>query len=189
MFLIDYISRSVIWRALDGDSGYLTLFLCISLANWASSFHFLCLSYPTVKMQLITHKTEIIILPFLKSAQTFIDYEFWMHFWSYYHFLHLDNNIQHLWMGFVQSRQGEMGTWIIIGFPLKFSAISLKETVKVGARALVFAANSLQCLFLFKRILAFGKWQLFSLIGGTALLSGSVNVLNFTESLQVAPLI
>lgn len=36
---------------------------------------------------------------------------------------------------------------------------------------------SLQCLFLVKKILAVGKWQLFSLIGGTSLLSGSVNVL------------
>lgn len=36
MFLIDYISKSVIWRAFDGNSGYLTLFLGISLANWTS---------------------------------------------------------------------------------------------------------------------------------------------------------
>lgn len=36
---------------------------------------------------------------------------------------------------------------------------------------------SLQCLFLVKKILAVGKWQLFSLIDGTSLLSGSVNVL------------
>lgn len=140
MFLIDYISKSVIWRALDGDPGYLTLFLCISLANWASKFLFMCLSYPTIKMQLITHKTEIIILSFLKGAQTIIDYKFWMRFWSYYHFLHLGSNSQHQWIWFVQSRQGEMGTWIIIAFTLKFSAISLKEIIKVDARALLFAA-------------------------------------------------
>lgn len=36
---------------------------------------------------------------------------------------------------------------------------------------------SLQCLFLVKKILAVGKWQLFCLIGGTSLMSGSVNVL------------
>lgn len=34
-----------------------------------------------------------------------------------------------------------MGTYIIIGFTLKFSAISLKETIKVDARALLFAAT------------------------------------------------
>lgn len=36
---------------------------------------------------------------------------------------------------------------------------------------------SLQCLFLVKKILAVGKWQVFILIGGTSLLSESVNVL------------
>lgn len=36
MFLIDYISKSIIWRVFDGDSGYLALFLGISLASWAS---------------------------------------------------------------------------------------------------------------------------------------------------------
>lgn len=41
---------------------------------------------------------------------------------------------------------------------------------------------SLQCLFLVKRIPAFVKWQLFSLIGGIALLSESVNVLNLRIS-------
>lgn len=32
MFLIDYISKGVIWRAFDADSGNLALFLGISLA-------------------------------------------------------------------------------------------------------------------------------------------------------------
>lgn len=35
----------------------------------------------------------------------------------------------------------------------------------------------LQCLFLVKKFISAGKWQLFSLIGGTLLLSGSVNIL------------
>lgn len=36
MFLIDCISKSVIWRVFDGDSGHLALFLGISLVGWAS---------------------------------------------------------------------------------------------------------------------------------------------------------
>lgn len=137
-------------------------------------------------MQIIAHKTEIITLSFLKSAWRPTDYKFWMHFGSYYYFLCLDKIIiitdmsMSVNLRFAQSWQGEMGTWIIIDFTLKVSASNFFKGNNKGwcqSSFLLELGASLQCLFLVKKILAVGKWQLFSLIGGTSLLSGSVNVL------------
>lgn len=80
-----------------------------------------------------------------------------------------------LWAG---KERWELESLLI--FTLKVSASNLFKGNNKGwcqNSFLLEPCSSLQYLFLVKKTLAVGKWQLFCLIGATSLMSGSVNVL------------